>query len=189
MASPSPVGLASQADWERWLKAHHRSSDGLWLLIAKKASGTKSVSYPEALDSALCYGWIDSQRRTVDAASWMIRMTPRGKDSLWSSVNTKHVARLIKEGRMRPAGLAAVAEAKKNGRWTKAYEGQSSMGLPPDFLRAIAMRPKAKAFLATLNRANLYAIAWRLRTAGSPELRERRLLAILERLEAKRPFH
>ena len=155
----------------------------------KKASGEKCVSRAEALDHALCYGWIDGQAKPYDEHSWLQKFTPRRPRSGWSKLNIQHVARLTKAGAMRPAGLAAVAAAKADGRWEAAYDSPRNAQPPADFLKALAKNKKAKAFFETLNRANVYAIVYRLQTAKKPETRERRMKLILGMMREGKKFH
>ena len=142
-------------EFAAWLKAHHAKVPGVWVRFLKKAhkevSGGKSITYAEALDMALCYGWIDSQSNKLDEKSYVQKFTPRGPKSVWSKRNRQHIARLIKEKRMTPAGLAHVAAAKKDGRWAQAYDGSKAMKIPPDFLKELGKRKKAKAFFDMLN--------------------------------------
>jgi len=187
---PIPViGGLTAAQWEAWIRAHHRSSTGVWLRIARKGSGVRSVTYAEALEIALCYGWIDGVKARGDAATWLQRFTPRTKRSAWSRINTAHAERLIKAGRMRPAGLAAIEAAKQDGRWKRAYRSSASLTIPADFMRALARNREALAFFRTLNRANTYAIGYRLETAKRPETRARRMAMILAMLAGKKTFH
>jgi len=183
------LSFASAALFRRWLEKRHAASDGIWLRIFKKDSGEKSVTYAEALDEALCFGWIDGQKKAGDAASWLQKFTPRRARSTWSQVNRDHVARLVAEGRMTPAGEAAVAAAKADGRWDAAYVSSRNAAPPEDFLRALAKDRKAQAFFESLNRANVYAIVYRLTTAKKPETRERRLKLILGMLARGEKFH
>jgi uncharacterized protein YdeI (YjbR/CyaY-like superfamily) len=180
-------------EFEKWLKVHHGKSTGIQLRFLKKAhkeaSGEKCVTYAEALDVALCYGWIDSIAHGIDDKSYMQKFSPRGPRSVWSKRNTQHIARLIKEGRMAPAGLVAVAAAKKDGRWKQAYDGSTNMKIPADFLKELAKDKKAKTFFNSLNRANQYAVAYRLQTAKKPETLVRRKAAILAQLKAGKRFH
>jgi uncharacterized protein YdeI (YjbR/CyaY-like superfamily) len=180
---------ARQADFEKWLAKNHATSKGVWLQFFKKASGKKGITYGEALDVALCFGWIDSQVKKYDADSYIQKFSPRGPKSVWSKRNREHVARLIKEKKMRPAGLKQVQAAKKDGRWDQAYDSPANMKIPADFMRTLSKDKKAKAFFETLNRANLYAIGWRLQTAKKPETRARRMAAILAQLKAGKKFH
>ena len=183
------ISFTSAAEWETWLDANHARVDGVWLRMFRKDSGKPTVTYAEALDAALCYGWIDGLRKSHDAESFIQKFTPRRPRSLWSKVNTGHVERLHQAGKMKPAGVAAVEAAKKDGRWQAAYDSPGKAAVPPDFLRALARNKKAKAFFATLNKTNLYSITWRLQTARKPETRLRRIYAIIEMLAAGKKFH
>jgi len=175
--------------WEAWLAKNHAQSDGIWLQFFKKDSGVKTVTYAEALDGALCYGWIDGQLKSRDKDSYLQKFTPRRPKSVWSKRNTEHVGRLIKAGKIKPAGLQKVEEAKKDGRWQQAYDSPGKMTVPADFLQALAKNKKSKAFFETLNRANTYAIAWRLQTAKKPETRQKRMRVILAMLAKGEKFH
>jgi uncharacterized protein YdeI (YjbR/CyaY-like superfamily) len=177
------------ARWESWLAKYHAISDGIWLRISKKDPVRQSLTYAEALDVALCYGWIDGQKRSHDDRSWLQKFTPRSSKSGWSKKNTEHVERLTKAGKMRPAGLAAVEAAKKDGRWRAAYDSQSNSKIPEDFLKELSRDKRAQAFFNSLNKANLYAIAYRLQTAKRPETREKRKKAILEMMAKGKKFH
>jgi uncharacterized protein YdeI (YjbR/CyaY-like superfamily) len=158
----------TQAAFESWLAKNHAKTDGLWIRFYKKASGKPTVTYAEAVDVALCWGWIDGQRKSLDADSFQQLYTPRRKRSLWSKLNKGHVARLIAAGRMQAAGLAEVERAKADGRWDQAYGNARDIAMPKDLLRALAKDSRAKAFFASLSKANHYAIAWRLATAKKP---------------------
>lgn len=175
--------------WEQWLAQHHVASHGIWLRFFKKGSGVTSVTFAEALDGALCYGWIDGQAKKYDDKSWLQKFTPRRPRGLWSKRNREHIERLLQAGRMQAAGLEQVEMAKADGRWEKAYDAPSTMQVPEDFLQALAENEKAKTFFETLNKTNTYAIAWRLQTAKRPETRARRMQAILEMLENGKKFH
>ena len=175
--------------WEQWLDQHHAASNGIWMRFFKKGSEVASLTFAEALDGALCYGWIDGQAKKYDDKSWLQKFTPRRPRSLWSKRNREHIERLIQAGRMQPAGLEQVEMAKADGRWEKAYDAPSTMQVPEDFLQALAKNEKAKAFFETLNKTNTYAIAWRLQTAKRPETRARRMQAILEMLENGKKFY
>lgn len=181
--------FTSAGEWRRWLCENHARSDGVRLRIFKNDSGMRTVTYAEALDEALCFGWIDGQKQTYDEKSWLQRFTPRRPKSLWSKRNRERVAQLIEEGRMTPFGLKQVEAAKADGRWNDAYDAQSAMTVPRDFLERLSENEQALAFFATLNRANLYAIAWRLQTAKKPATREKRMQAILEMLAQGKPLH
>ena len=170
------------AKFRVWLEKNHARSDGFWLRFFKKASGEKSIPYAGAVDVALCFGWIDGQVKKYDEKSWLQRYTPRRPRSLWSKINTGHAERLILEGRMTPAGLKQIESAKADGRWNAAYDSPSTAVPPEDFLRRLETDDKAKAFFATLKKADVYAIVFRLQTAKKAETRERRLKTILEML-------
>ena len=176
-------------EWAKWLAKNHSKSDGIWLRFFKKNSGVKSITHDEALDEALCYGWIDGQLKKLDEQSWIHKFTPRRARSIWSKRNIEHVGRLIKLGKMKPSGLKEIEAAKNDGRWEKAYDAASTMQVPDDFLKELSKKKKAEAFFKTLNRANVYAIAWRLQTAKKPETRTRRMKAILEMLSRGEKFH
>jgi uncharacterized protein YdeI (YjbR/CyaY-like superfamily) len=183
------LSFKNPSEFKRWLAKNHKSSDGLWIRLFKVNSGEKTISHPEALDIALCYGWIDAQIKKYDKKSWLRRFCPRRPKSPWSKTNTAHVKRLMKEKKMAPAGLKAVSEAQKDGRWKLAYDSPKNLTIPPDFMKALEKNKKAKKFFDTLNRANLYTISYRLQTAKKPEIRARRMQVILERLESGKKFH
>jgi len=183
------LSFASVQKGEAWLAKNHASSSGIWLRFFKKGSDTKTVTYAEALDEALCYGWIDGQLKKCDDISYLQKFTPRRTKSVWSKINTQHVKRLLKAGKMKPVVLQKVEEAKKDGRWEKAYDSPGKMAVPADFLKELAKGKKAKAFFETLNRANTYAIAWRLQTAQKSETRQKRMKAILAMLSKGEKFH
>lgn len=170
------------AAWEKWLDANHAKSPGIWLRFAKKASGIPSVDYPQALDVALCYGWIDGQRRSVDAESFLQRFTPRGPRSPWSKVNTQKVAVLIDVGRMRAAGHAAIEAAKASGRWESAYQPWSNPDIPPELQAGLAKNKKAKAFFETLKGRDRYSVIFRVQTAKKPETKAKRVADFVARL-------
>ena len=182
-ADSRQISFRSAADWEKWLEENH-TSDGLWVKIAKKGSGIESVRYPEVLDSALCFGWIDGRREALDERYFLQRFTPRRTRSKWSRINREKAERLIAEGRMRPAGLAEVDRAKADGRWQAAYESPSAITVPDDLQRELDARPTARAFFAELSSQNRYAILYRLHDAKKPETRARRLAKFVEMLEA-----
>lgn len=185
----TPVSpFTSPKKWETWLAKNHASSQGVWLQIYKKASEIKTVSYDQALDAALCYGWIDGQKHKYDEQSWLQKFTPRRPKSLWSQRNREHIARLIKEKRMKAAGLKQVELAKKDGRWDAAYASPSNATIPTDFLTALSKNKKAEMFFGTLSKTNLYSISWRLQTAKKPETRAKRMKAILEMLAKNEGF-
>jgi uncharacterized protein YdeI (YjbR/CyaY-like superfamily) len=176
--------FASAAEWEEWLEDNHAVSEGVWIKMAKKGAGIESVRYPEVLESALCFGWIDGRREALDERHFLQRFTPRRPRSRWSRINRETAERLIADGRMRPAGLAELERAKADGRWEAAYEGQKSAGVPDDLQRELDARPKAKAFFAQLNSQNRYAMLYGLQDAKRPETRARRLAKFVAMLEA-----
>ena len=176
--------FASSAEWEEWLEENHGACEGVWIKMAKKDSGVESVRYPEVLESALCFGWIDGRREALDERYFLQRYTPRRSRSRWSRINREKVERLIAEGRMRPAGVAEVERAKADGRWEAAYAGQKSSTVPDDLQRELDAHPIAKASFAELNSQNRYAILYRLQDAKKPETRARRLAKFVAMLEA-----
>jgi uncharacterized protein YdeI (YjbR/CyaY-like superfamily) len=179
-----PVKLfKSQKDWATWLDKHHAKSSGVWLQIAKKTGNLKSVSYAEAVDVALCYGWIDGQGKRLDESAWLQKFTPRGPRSIWSKINRAKATELIKSGRMKPAGMAAIERAKRDGRWDAAYDSHRTAVVPDDLQAALDHQPKAQAFFATLDSTNRYAILFRLQTAKKPETRTRRIEHFVRMLE------
>jgi uncharacterized protein YdeI (YjbR/CyaY-like superfamily) len=178
-----------QKGWEEWLRKNHAKSSGAWLRLAKKTSGMHSVSYTEALETALRYGWIDGQKRSHDESWWLQKFTPRGAKSIWSKINKGKAEDLIKNGHMTPAGLQAVGRAKQDGRWDAAYDSPSSANVPTDFQARLRKSAKAKAFFATLDRANRYAILFRIQTAKKAETRARRIGQFIEMLERKEKLH
>ena len=173
--SPSIKQFKNQRDWATWLHKNHASSDGVLLRIARTSSDIASVSYAEALEVALCYGWIDGQKRGYDTATWLQRFTPRGQRSIWSKINREKAEELIRNGQMKPAGLEAVQRARKNGRWGAAYDSPRQSGVPADLQTALDKNEKAKAFFATLNSQNRYAILYRIQTAKKAETRAKRI--------------
>jgi uncharacterized protein YdeI (YjbR/CyaY-like superfamily) len=178
------IYFASAAEWEQWLEDNHASARGVWIKMAKKDAGIDSVRYPEVLDPALCFGWIDGRREALDDRYFLQRFTPRRPRSRWSRINREKVERLIAEGRMRPAGLAEVERAKADGRWDAAYEPQSNSTVPDDLRRELDARPRAKAAFSELNRQNRFAILYQLHDAKKPETRARRLAQFVAKLEA-----
>ena len=165
----------SPAAWEKWLAANHESALGIWIKFAKKDSGIATVVYKEALDVALCYGWIDGQVKSIDATYYQQRFTPRRAKSKWSKINCGHVARLIDAGKMRPAGLKQVDLAKADGRWDAAYDSPKNVQAPDDLLTALETVPAAAKLFATLNSRNRYAILYTVHGAKRPETRARRI--------------
>lgn len=174
--------------FETWLIENHNNSKGIWLKIFKKDSGLKTVTYAEALDVALCYGWIDGQRQAFDEQAFLQKFCPRREKSIWSKINIGHVERLTNEGRMRTAGFKAIDKAKADGRWALAYDSPSKMTIPEDFLKELSKNKKAEAFFKNLNKTNLFAIGFRLQTAKKQETREKRMKEIIEKLEREEKF-
>ncbi len=190
MAGDLPILLfASPGKLEAWLEENHAGSEGLWLKIGKKGSGVQSVTYAEALELALCFGWIDSQKRGFDEAHFLQRFTPRRPRGRWSRINRDKAAELIASGRMRVAGLAEVETAKADGRWEAAYAGQSTAEVPGDLQRELDRNEAAREFFATLDSANRYAILHRLEEAKKPETRERRLRKFVGMMERGERIH
>lgn len=175
--------LESARGWQNWLEKNHAQPEGVWLLHAKKASGKKTVSYAEAVDEALCYGWIDSLKQTFDELYYKQKYTPRKPRSVWSKINVDKAEKFIKEGKMQPSGLTAIEVAKANGEWARAYDSSRTMEIPKDFQAALNKNPKAKKFYKTLNKTNSYAICWRIQTAKRPETRAARIEKFISMLE------
>jgi uncharacterized protein YdeI (YjbR/CyaY-like superfamily) len=169
--------------WEAWLARHFNSSAGLWLRLAKKAADLQSVSYQEALEVALCFGWIDGQKKSFDDESWLQKFTPRGPKSIWSKINRAKALELIEKGRMRAAGFAAIEQARESGQWEAAYDSHRTAAPPDDFVSALNKSPRAKAFFATLNSQNRFAILFRIQTARKPETRQKRIDQFIRMLE------
>jgi uncharacterized protein YdeI (YjbR/CyaY-like superfamily) len=179
----------SKQEWAAWLKKNHRKSSGLWLRIAKMGSGLESVSYKEALEVALCYGWIDGQKRPESEEAWLQRFVPRGSKSLWSKINREAALALIAGGEMKVAGLEAIENAKQNGRWESAYDSFSAATVPSDFQAALDSSPRAKAFFETLDRANRYAVLWRIQTVKRAETRSRKIEQFIAMLKRGEKIH
>ncbi|WP_129285535.1 YdeI/OmpD-associated family protein [Streptomyces sp. GZWMJZ-114] len=193
MAEPSsaqdPVlGFATRAAWEEWLEQHHAVAPGVWLRIPKKGSGLVGVDYATALESALCFGWIDGHKKKLDERHWLQRFSPRRPTSKWSQVNRDKVARLVEEGRMRASGLAEVERAKADGRWAAAYASPSKAVVPDDLRAALDAVPAAAAFFATLDSGNRYAILYRVEDAKRPQTRASRIEKFVAMLaEGRKP--
>ncbi len=190
MADDLPILLfAAPSDFEVWLQGNHDACDGIWLKIAKKGAPVPSITYAEALELALCFGWIDSQKRGHDEQHFLQRFTPRRPRGRWSLVNREKAEALIAAGRMRPAGLAEVEAAQADGRWDAAYEGQRTAEVPADLRRELDANPAAREFFAGLDGSNRYAIIYRLNEAKRPETRERRLRKFVAMLERGEKIH
>ncbi len=180
------VEAKDQPAWRRWLGAHHGRGEGIWLKLAKKGSPTPSVSYAEALEEAICFGWIDGQIRRFDEHFYLQRFTPRRIKSKWSQTNRENAERLIEAGRMQPAGLAQIEAARADGRWDAAYPAQSKATVPEDLQAALDANPEAKRFFETLTGSARYAFLYRLHNVAKPEARTKRIADYIERLSAGR---
>lgn len=189
MTDPPEKHFTTARAFETWLAKSHDKAAGVWLLLAKKNGGEKSVTYVEAVEVALCYGWIDGQGKAVDEQFSKQRFTPRTKRSVWSKINTERAERLIKEGRMRPAGQAEIDRAKTDGRWAKAYASPSKMTVPDDFAAALKKNKRAAAAFETVNAANRYAFLWRIHDAKKPETRAARIEKFVGMLERGETLH
>jgi uncharacterized protein YdeI (YjbR/CyaY-like superfamily) len=189
VANLAVLFCASSAEWEDWLGAYHAQPQGVWLKIAKKGAGVSSVSRSDALDVALCYGWIDGQGKPYDDQFWLQKFTPRRPKSTRSQVNRERVAQLIESGRMTPAGLKEVDAAKQDGRWAAAYASQSKMPVPDDLQAALENNPAAKVFFETLNKVNRYAICYRIESAKKLETRKARIDKVIAMLaNSEKPY-
>ncbi len=188
-ADAPTIAFESKASFRTWVEANQGNQDGVWLKLAKKASGIPSLTRAEALDVALCFGWVDGQARPLDETSWLQRFTPRRARSKWSKINIGKVEALVASGDMTPAGLAEVERAKTDGRWDAAYESPSNATFPPDFLEAVQADPQARATFETITRSSKYAIIYRLGDAKRPETRQRRLDQFLAQLAAGHEPH
>ncbi len=179
----------TDGDWERWLVDHHADSPGVWLKFAKKGSEISTVNYAQALDTALCYGWIDGQVRRFDESFYLQRFTRRGPRSKWSQINRDHADRLTEAGRMRAPGQAQIDAARSDGRWDAAYEPQSRATVPDDLQRALDANPDAKRFFATLTGSTRYAFLYRLHHVSEPAARAKRIASYIELLSAGRTLN
>jgi len=185
-----PVYLfVTTKDWEDWLSDNHNKLPPIWMKFAKKNTGAVSISYDEALSIALCYGWIDGLINKYDEKYYVMRFSPRKPQSVWSKSNRVLIEKLLGEGKVQPGGLATIEAAKANGRWKSAYDSSANMQMPEDFLKELAKDKKAEEFFKTLNRANIYAICWRLQTAKRAETRTKRMEKILEMMKRRQKFH
>jgi uncharacterized protein YdeI (YjbR/CyaY-like superfamily) len=182
------LAFADAAAFERWLVANATTA-GLWLKIAKKDRGIVTVTYAEALDVALCHGWIDGQKRGFDDDYFLQRFTPRRPKSLWSKINIGHAERLIAAGRMREGGLREIERARADGRWEAAYDGARAMEVPPELAAALAKHRKARAFFDSLDRTNRYAVCWRVQTAKTPETKAKRVETLVAMLARGEKLH
>jgi len=183
------VTCRSPREWARWLADHHDTCGGVWLRFFKKMSNVPSISYAEALEEALCYGWIDGQKRPESEQAWLQRFLSRSSKSIWSKINREKALALIANGEMKAAGLEAIENAKKNGRWDAAYDSPSGATVPSDFQAALDANPRAKAFFKTLDRANRYAVLWRIQTVRKAENRTRKIEQLIGMLEREEKIH
>ncbi len=188
--SADPIRLfATHKEWATWLAENHRDSAGLWLRLAKKGSGLQSVTYAEALEVAICYGWIDGQKRGESKRAWLQRFLPRTAKSIWSKINREKATALIASGKMKAAGLAAVEAAKKDGRWAGAYDSPKGATVPNDLQAELDANPQAREFFATLDRANRYAVLFRIQTVKKAETRARKIREFVEMLVRQERIH
>jgi len=183
------LSFKSKAAWGAWLAKNHAASSGVWLRLAKKSSGASSVTYAEAIDVALCYGWIDGQKKSESEQHWLQRFVPRKGRSIWSKINREKALSLIARGEMKPAGLKEIERAKGDGRWKDAYDSARTATVPSDLQAALDANAKAKAFFATLNARNRYAILFRIQTAKKAETRVRRIQTFVQMLEKHETLH
>ena len=194
IAVDAPAGddirlFATAKAWTAWLDKNHVASPGLWLRLAKKGSPIRSATYAEALEAALCYGWIDAQKKAESEQTWLQRFTPRRNKSIWSKVNREKAEVLIQAGRMHPGGLEQVERAKQDGRWDAAYDSPAGAEVPDDLQAALNRNAKAEAFFAGLDRANRYAVLWRVQTAKRAGTRARRIQQFVEMLARHEKLH
>jgi uncharacterized protein YdeI (YjbR/CyaY-like superfamily) len=183
------ISFESPQDFDDWLSLNHTQEKGFWLRYFKKGSNLPTITHDQAVDTALCWGWIDGLGNKYDEISYLVRFTPRRPKSIWSQVNVAKVEKLIQSGRMKPSGMIQVEKAKADGRWEKAYAPASKMEIPPDFIALIEKDPEAYAFYKTLNKANLYAIGFRLSTIADAQKRAIKANQLLEMLRNKQKIH
>jgi uncharacterized protein YdeI (YjbR/CyaY-like superfamily) len=188
-AQPDPRRFATQRAFETWLRGNHASSDGVWLLIAKPGADKPTITYPQAVEVALCYGWIDGQKKSIDAQHWLQRFTPRRARSMWSKANRAKAESLVQSGRMQPSGMSEIERARADGRWDAAYDGARTAAVPSDLQAALDAEPEASAFFAGLDRANRYAVLWRVQTAIRPETRSKRIKTLVSMLARGEKIH
>ncbi|GAA0724318.1 YdeI/OmpD-associated family protein [Dokdonella soli] len=187
---PLQIGyFERQRDWAAWLKKNHASSPGLWLKFAKKGAGAMSVSYDEAIEIALCHGWIDGQKKALDEQFWLQRFTRRSAKSIWSKINKDKALALVDAGKMAAAGLAEIERARHDGRWDAAYDGARRSVVPDDLAAALDANPRARDFFATLDKTNRYSVLFRVQTAVKPETRARRIAQLVQMLARHEKFH
>ena len=177
------------SQWLAWLDRNHAGSPGVWLKIAKQGGGQRTLTYKDALEAALCYGWIDGQKKGFDDRWWLQKFVRRRPGSIWSKVNREHAQRLIESGQMKAAGLEAIERAKASGQWDAAYDSQRGMTVPEDLQAELHQRPAARKFFEELNSINRYAILHRIQTARKPETRARRIQKFVEMLEKREKIY
>lgn len=183
------ISFKTSKEWREWLELHHASSPSIYLKISKIKSPEQTISYQLALNEALCFGWIDGQKLPYNEHFWLQKFSKRKSKSTWSKINIQHIDRLTQEGKMMPAGILAVQEAKDDGRWEQAYDAQSQMVIPDDFLMELSKNKSAEQFFQSLSRANLFAIYFKLQSAKKPETRKKRMEKIIEMLSKNEKFH
>lgn len=188
MTDPT-LTFATQQEWDAWLDEHGSSSSGAWLRLAKKSADQPTVSYAQALESALCYGWIDGKKQAENAHYWLQRFTPRAARSIWSKINKEKAQALVASGRMRPAGMQEIERAKEDGRWDAAYASAGTSTVPEDLQHALDAQPRAKKFFETLNSRNRYAILFRVHNAKKPETRARKIAEFVDMLSNGETFY
>ena len=183
------LAFADKGTWAKWLDKHHATSAGVWVRLAKKTSGLKSLNHEESVEVALCYGWIDGQGKSDGATHWLQRFTPRSKRSLWSKRNTERAVALIEAGRMKPAGLVEIERAKKDGRWEAAYDSPSRISVPADLQAALSQNSRARRFFESLDSRNRYAVLFRIQTVRTAATRARRIREFVAMLERGEKIH
>jgi uncharacterized protein YdeI (YjbR/CyaY-like superfamily) len=186
---PEIISFKTQNDFSDWLENNYTNEKGIWLRFYKKNSGVPSITYEQALEVALCYGWIDGQVKKYDELSYIQKLTPRRSKSIWSKRNVERVIKLEKDGKLKPSGILEIEKAKADGRWGIAYDSPANMIIPEDFIVELSKNPKALEFYNNLNKTNKYAITWRIQTAKRPETREKRMKSILEMLNKGEKFY
>lgn len=186
---PLVLEFENQQGWEEWLSRHHATATGVWLRLAKKGSNVPALSHLEALESALCFGWIDAQKKPESSAAWLERFTPRGERSIWSKINRQKALDLVECGRMRDKGLEQMRRAQQDGRWERAYDSPRTATVPQDLQAALDRNPKASQFFSTLDRQNRYAILFRIQTVKKTETRARKITEFVAMLEREEKIH
>jgi uncharacterized protein YdeI (YjbR/CyaY-like superfamily) len=186
---PPVLVFEHQQAWEDWLSQNHKSVPGVWVRLAKKGSKLRSLTHSEALETALCYGWIDAQKKPESSSAWLERFTPRGKRSIWSKINCQKASALLECGRMKDSGLKEMQRAQEDGRWQRAYDSPGTATVPEDFQAALDKNARAKAFFATLESRNRYAILFRIQTVKKAETRARKITEFVAMLERQEKIH